>query len=84
MSFKLLATEDCDIKLQPGDRLNVTHNKIEDGTGDVVYTRRVACIKIKRKMHATSARVYEFKNEFGLKSGFIGVIGENNDSTATT
>ena len=39
---------------------------------------RVLCThEIDRDMTITSASIYEFEDEFGLKEGFAGVVGNN-------
>ena len=62
--FKKVAEQEHNIKVCEWDTVTILHD------GKALCTH-----KIDKEMTITSARIYEFENEFGLKEGFAGVIG---------
>ena len=57
------------ISLYPGDTVSI------DCSGIAGHEKELIRYEVKRTIDITTATMYEFENEFGLKEGFAGVIG---------
>ena len=57
-----------DIWLYPGDTVSIV---CKDAEGEEVMVKK----DITKKMHITDGAIYQFEDEFDLKEGYAGVIG---------
>ena len=69
--FKKVAQTLHDLMVYKGDTVTI-HYTNASGEG-----KRLATHKIEKEMHITVAKIYEFENEFELKEGIAGVIGND-------
>ena len=59
-----------DLWLYKGDTVSiVSHNAKGE---EVIVTEEIT-----KEVHITSGKIYQFEDEFGLKEGYAGVIGNN-------
>ena len=69
--FKKVADSFHDIMVDKGDTVTIFY------TNPYGVEEKLATHEIKKSMHVTVAKIYEFENEFDLKEGIAGVIGND-------
>jgi len=69
--FKKVAQTLHNLMVDKGDTVTIfyTHPNGEE--------EKLATHEIEKEMHLTVAKIYEFENEFDLKEGIAGVIGND-------
>ena len=59
--------------LYPGDTVSIVYDDVLEGDDVLIKS------EVKKEMHITTARIYEFEDEFELKEGYAGIIGNDDE-----
>lgn len=80
-NFKVVARDDdLGIVMMPGDTLELSYDKTytDNNTGEILHKESEVVLTetIRERLDITSAVIFEFEKEFGMKRGIGGAFGE--------